>query len=124
LAEQVGDQRFRDGLRSDHRLRIDGVADRDVHQVELFVRDRNRKRCRFVEVVILGGEPEEERRVRVVLLFQFQQRRDFGERVERAAGEADLLAADDGGRFAAGPALDFVADEEAPVLVGFDEGGL
>src|SRR5688500_10612243 len=74
--------------------------------------------------MILGRQPEK-RRDRRALRFEValhsDERGQLREGVQRTAGEADLLAGDDGDRLAALPSLERLAGEDAPLLVGFGQ---
>ena len=75
--------------------------------------------------MIFRRQPEKDGNVLPLLLeiaLHLQQRRKLDDRVERTAGEADLLSGHERDALAAGPALHVVFDERAPAPVGFDEG--
>src|SRR4029077_504536 len=85
---------------------------------------RQRQSGHLHKVVVFGGQPEEDGRRNAalfVLAFELQHAGEFGERVDRAAGETDLLTGDDREGLAAGPAQDFVADVAAPFTVRADQ---
>ncbi len=75
--------------------------------------------------MVFRGQPEKDSSrdaARFVVALQLQHSGQLGQRVDRPAGEADLLSGDDGEGFAARPAEHFVADVATPLAIGGDQG--